>query len=719
MKKDHLLILCLSLLSLTISFGQQNFTHSYYPSLSKQVRIINEFGFSLSDDYSNLNNLEDPKIDQWLKAQDSLAEEYFSKNDLLQDYQEKFEEYQNRENGTISMIKVNEEGNYFYIKYDHISGTHKLYFRKNLSADDVELFDPGNYDDITEVTYLEPSFDGDKIAIGYPSDENFSSRVRIFDVKNKKFYSEVITNINPSFGGIEWLPDSSGFIYLYFPVVDQNKPDYKKNSYSVLHKLGNIHAKKMKVFGNSNTVNIPADFYPKVKIGSSQDKYIIGYSANSSDYYDAYIAKVSDIVSGNANWTPLFKIEQKVYTTEGEVRGEEFIFRQGNTTGNQISRIQFHSPNFKNPEVLAEGTKENPIIQFDVTKDHIYYSKSKLGVEVSLWKIDKKKNIIKLKTPFVPGYVTFFGGSVKTNFIGIELDGWISNYTRFIIADDKNLQKEGLKTETFYPEFENLIVEQIMIKGHDGVEVPLSLIYDPNLLNLENEVFIYVYGAYGESLSPFFYPIFLDWATQGGILAFPHVRGGGEKGKEWHIQGQKALKYNSWRDLISCTEALIDKGFTKRGLISLYTYSAGGITAGMAVNERPDLFSSYIAEVPRLNPLGLESSATASSTSYLEYGTVKDSLEFAGLVKMDPYFNLNSENKYPPTLILPASQDDRIPLWDSGKYIAKLQSISGEETPILMDIDYRYGHEGQGNDETVMLYSKIFSFARSNMRQYH
>jgi prolyl oligopeptidase len=86
---------------------------------------------------------------------------------------------------------------------------------------------------------------------------------------------------------------------------------------------------------------------------------------------------------------------------------------------------------------------------------------------------------------------------------------------------------------------------------------------------------------------------------------------------------------------------------------------------------------------------------------------------------MDPYFNLNSENKYPPTLILPASQDDRIPLWDSGKYIAKLQSISGEETPILMDIDYRYGHEGQGNDETVMLYSKIFSFARSNMRQYH
>lgn len=714
-KKDHILFLCLSLVSLTISFGQNNLNQ--YPPLSKRVATINEFGVTLEDDYANLNNLEDPIIAQWLKAQDSIAEDYFSKNDLLQDYLEKFEEYQNRETGTISMIKISEEGNYFYLKYDDIAGTHKLYFRENLSSEEEELFDPGITNKIKEITYLKPSFDGEKIAIGYHPEENFSSVVRIFDVKNKKFYNEEITNINPSFGGIEWLPDSSGFIYLYFPVVDQKKPGYKKNSFSVLHKLGNHPGEKKKVFGSNKTLNIRSDFYPKVKIGSSQDKYIIGYSASSNDYYDGYISKVSDVISGNANWIPFFKVEQKVYTIEGEVREEEFIFRQGKNPGNQISRVQINSPNFNKPEVLAKGTKENPITQFDVTLDNIYYSQSKFGVEVSLCKIDKEKNITKLKTPFVPGYITFFGGSVKNNFIGLELDGWTSNYTRFIIKKNENLQKEELQTETLYPEFENLISEQIMVKSHDGVEVPLSLIYDPRLLNSENEVFMYVYGAYGESLSPFFYPIFLDWAAQGGILAFPHVRGGGEKGKEWHLQGQKTLKHNSWRDLISCTEDLIDKGFTKKGLISLYTVSAGGITGGMAVNERPDLFSSYIAEVPRLNPLGLESSATASSTSYLEYGTVKDSLEFTGLVKMDPYYNLNTTNKYPPTLIMPASQDDRIPLWDSGKYIAKLQSISQGETPILMDIDYRYGHEGQGSDETVKLYSKIFSFARSNMRQ--
>lgn len=708
----------MSIVALSISFGQEIFAQSQYPFLPKQAVTSRNFGITLKDDYANLNNLEDPMIVQWLKAQDSLAEAYFSNNDLLQDYLKKFEEYENRQNGKISMVEVNEDGNYFYLKYDDSSGTEKLYFKENLSAEELELFDPANHNEKTEITYLKPSFDGEKIAIGFRSNQNFSSTVRILDVKNKKFYTEEITNINPSFGGIEWLPDSSGFIYLYFPVVDQKKPGYKRNSFSVLHKLGDSLAVNKKVFGNTSTVNIPPDFYPKVKIGSSQDKYIIGYSASSSDYYDAYIAKVSDVISGNANWIPFFKEEQKVYLTEGEVRGVEFIFRQGNDKGNQISRIQIHNPNFNNPEVLAEGTKENPITQFDVTRDKVYYSKSKFGVEVSLWEVDTKKNIAQLKTPFTPGYVTFFGGSVKNNFIGVELDGWTSNYTRFLI-NEEGLQKEGLQSETLYPEFQNLISEQIMVKSHDGVEVPLSLIYNSNLiLNSKNEVFIYVYGAYGESLSPFFYPIFLDWASRGGILAFPHVRGGGEKGKEWHLQGMKTLKHNSWRDLISCTEALIEKGFTSKGLISLYTASAGGVTAGMAVNERPDLYSSFISEVPRLNPLGLESSATASSTSYLEYGTVKDSLEFTGLVKMDPYYNINTTSEYPATLIMPASQDDRIPLWDSGKYIAKLQSISRGETPILLDIDYRNNHEGLGDyDDTVMLYSKIFSFAVSNMNR--
>ena len=216
-------------------------------------------------------------------------------------------------------------------------------------------------------------------------------------------------------------------------------------------------------------------------------------------------------------------------------------------------------------------------------------------------------------------------------------------------------------------------------------------------------------------MSPFFSPIYLDWIAQGGVLVFPHVRGGGEKGETWHTQGMKTLKHNSWKDLIASTKALIDLKITEKGRIARYTESAGGITAGMAVNERPDLFTSFIAKVPRLHPLGLER-ATTSSTSYLEYGSIRDSLEFTGLLKMDPYLNLNSKAIYPATLILPSYDDDRIPLWDNGKYMAALQKNNIGNSPTLLDIDYDYGHDNAYNDY-VMGYSRIFSFAKAHMQK--
>lgn len=689
-----------------------------YPDLELQAETQHQFGSTVIDDYSNLNRLEDEKIQRWFKHQDSLAEKYFATNPFMESYLERFKELQSNESGKISLIKVNEKGNYFYLKFDEVAGVDKLYYRRSLLEGEEELFDPSTYEnDSVDITYLSPSFDGNKVAIGFKQNNDFSSKIIVLDLQDKKILPETITNINPDFGGVEWLPDSSGFIYLYFPVVAKDLPGYKKNSYSVIHKLRDNPAKHTPIFGNSPSLNISPDFYPKVSIGSSEDQFVIGYSANSNDFYDGYIAEVSDVISGNPQWRPFFTEDQKVYFTSGKLRNKEFIFRQGNDQGNSISKVIVGSPDFDNPIVLAEGNKEEPIIKFEVSKDKIFFAKSKYGVDISLFEIANNTKIIELETPFQAGYISFFGASVIHNALGIEIDGWTYDYTRFVYKEGA-FKEEGLKTEVAYPEFENLISEQIMVRSHDGEEVPLSLVYSKDFPAMEEkEVFIYVYGAYGESLSPFFYPIFLDWAAKGGILAFPHVRGGGEKGKEWHVQGSKNLKFNSWKDLIACTEELIKRGYTDKGLISLYTSSAGGITAGMAVNERPDLYSSFIAEVPRLNPFGLESSSTASSTSYLEYGTVNDSIEYIGLVKMDPYLNLRPATDYPATLIMPSYNDDRIPIWDSGKYIAKLQKYNTAPTPILMDIDYDFGHGSYiGYDETVKLYSKIFSFAKTNMK---
>jgi prolyl oligopeptidase len=690
-----------------------------YPEIPPTPEVQDYFGTTVIDSYHNLTDLEDSLVQNWFKAQDSLAEVYFLNNDLTNQFKTRFHELEGRTSGDIRMIRTDEKGNYYYLRYDEVKDTDVLFYREKEGNLETELFDPSsNTNENQNISYLEPSFDGTKIAIGFDPQEEFTSTILIYDVINKKFLKDQITHINPDFGEIEWLPDSSGVIYLYFPVVEKSDPKYKKHSFSVIHYLGDNPEKRTPIFGWNKTLEIASDYYPKVKIGSSLDSYIVGYAAKSGIFYDSFIAKVTDVKLGKPKWKPFFKASDKIYYNQGEIREQYFIYRRATPEGNELCQVEISDPNFDTPLILAIGSRDSPITQFEVTKNHIYFVREKFGVEISIFEIDGQQNITQLNPPFVPGYASFFGESVAHDNIGIGMDGWTSNYIRYCINDEGDFTNEGILESPQFPEFENLVSEQIMINSHDGVSVPLSLIYRKDMkLDSNNEVFIYVYGAYGESMSPFFSPTYLDWVKQGGILAFPHVRGGGEKGENWHTQGMKELKYNSWKDLIACTEALINKGYTRKGLISLYTNSAGGITAGMAVNERPELYTSFIAEVPRMHPFGLESATTASSTSYIEYGTIKDSLECLGLIQMDPYINLKQNKYYPATLVMPSNSDDRIPLWDSGKYIAKLQKYNLAETPIIMDIDYKSGHENSPNyDAAIDINARIFSFAKSNMR---
>ena len=708
------------LLCFLLSCSQKNSVATWkYPEIAPTYKVQDYFGTTVIDNYHILTDLQDSLVQNWFKSQDSLAESYFLNNIYLEKFKNRFHELEGRTSGDIRLIKIDEKGNYFYLRYDEAKDVDVLFYRENGDNSEAEIFNPGTYAHKNQnISYLEPSHDGTKIAIVFDPKEEFTSTVLIYDLVNKKMLKDQITNINPDFGEIEWLPDSSGIIYLYFPFVEKSNDNYKKKSYSVIHFLGSKPEKRTQVFGGNKSLGIAADYYPKVKIGSSLDSYIIGYAAKSGIFYDSFIAKVTDVVNGKPKWKPFFKISDKIYYNQGEIRGQNFIYRRATNEGNELCQVNINNPHFDNPKILATGSKDNPITQFEVTKDHIFFIREKFGVEVSIFRIDGLQKIVQLTPPFVPGYASFFGESVTHNNIVVGMDGWTSNYVRYRMDSKGDFINEGLLNSTQFPEFENLVSKQIMVNSHDGVEVPLSLVYRKDMkLDSNNEVFMYVYGAYGESMSPFFSPTYLEWVNQGGILAFPHVRGGGEKGEAWHTLGMKSLKYNSWKDLNACTETLIEMGYTRKGIISLYTNSAGGITAGMAVNERPELYSSFIAEVPRMHPLGLESATTASSTSYVEYGTIKDSLECLGLIKMDPYLNLKQNKYYPATLLMPSNGDDRIPLWDSGKYIAKLQKYNIAETPILMDIDYHSGHENSANfDASIDLNARIFSFAKSNMQ---
>jgi prolyl oligopeptidase len=149
--------------------------------------------------------------------------------------------------------------------------------------------------------------------------------------------------------------------------------------------------------------------------------------------------------------------------------------------------------------------------------------------------------------------------SLKAPELWVTIAGWTTDNQRYRYdAQQDKFILENLSSQAQYPEFKDLIVEEVMVPSHDGVEVPLSLIYDKNIPgDGSNSVMMLGYGAYGNTISPGFNPTYLTLPSQGAILAIAHVRGGGELGDAWHKAGYKTTKPNTWKDFIACAEYLI------------------------------------------------------------------------------------------------------------------------------------------------------------------
>src|SRR2546430_15736586 len=72
---------------------------------------------------------------------------------------------------------------------------------------------------------------------------------------------------------------------------------------------------------------------------------------------------------------------------------------------------------------------------------------------------------------------------------------------------------------------------------------------------------------------------------------------------EWHKAGQLMNKPNTWRDLIDVCEELCARKYTSRARLAIGGRSAGGITVGRALTERPELFAAGIHGVGWAKPL--------------------------------------------------------------------------------------------------------------------
>ena len=238
--------------------------------------------------------------------------------------------------------------------------------------------------------------------------------------------------------------------------------------------------------------------------------------------------------------------------------------------------------------------------------------------------------------------------------------------------------------------------ERIHATAPDGVQVPISLVYRKDKREPgSNPLYVYGYGSYGYSLPLSFSSNRLSLLDRGIVMAYAHIRGGGDLGEPWHDAGKMLLKRNTFIDFITAVEQLTASGYGDPTRVAIEGGSAGGLLMGAVTNTRPDLFRAVVSHVPFVDVMNTMLDATLPLTvpEYEEWGNPNEETYFRTMLSYSPYDNLKTAS-YPAMLVKTSLNDSQVMYWEPAKYVAKLRTLKTDTNPLLLLTNMQAGHGG-------------------------
>ncbi len=686
------------------------------PGLAKVETVEDDyFGIKISDSYRYMEDMKDSSVLAWMKDQSDYTRSILNSIPGRQNLIDKMVEFDSRVSYLITSLDITDTDRYFYLKSRPEDQTGKLFYRDGIDGEESLLFDPETYGNDSTRKYaigsFSPSLDGTKIALDIAPNGSESSEILIIDVATATLSPEKIDRC--WFSAPSWLPDGNSFFYNRLQSSDVHHIDREKDSKSFLHVIGTDPSEDIEIFSRVKNpgLGIKPEDIPSVAY-DKDSKYLFAFISSVDNRLNIYYAPFSELKKNKIAWKRLIKPQDEVYnfyTTDKEI----YYYTPKDAPNYKIIKTSLENPDLATAETVIAEDPARSINSFCISSEGLFYTLSENGIKEYMFFIPGgSKEAKEIGLPFPAGSANLSSKGYMFKDVWVSLMGWTSDFQRFRYTPDNNEFKfETLSDKAEYPEYKDLVVEELMIPSHDGVMVPLSLIYNKNLVKSGNTpVFFFGYGAYGASMNPFFSPDFLLW-TQYGILAVAHVRGGGELGDKWHKAGFKTTKPNTWLDLIASAEYMVKEGYSSPGKMAIYSASAGGILIGRAMTERPDLFAAAIPGVGVMNPMRVEESPNGPVNTP-EFGTVKDSVECMALLEMDSYHHVKNDVMFPATLVTAGMNDPRVIAWQPAKFAARLQAANASDKPILFWADFEAGH-GIGNTKSKSFesFADVLSFA--------
>ena len=661
------------------------------PPVAKKVPVqktIHEV--TLTDEYQWLQQPYEEEVQQYIRAENAYTKNYMIP--LEKRRRKLFLEMVERVKKNDESVPVKIDDYYYYARFADTLN-YPIYCRKyqTMKSDEVVIMD---------VNLLAEGYDYFNLSIDDPSPDHrilpyyenlnggFESTLRFKDLQTGLLLSDSLTDVS----GLVWYESGDAFLYT------RQHPKTKRDYQVYLHRLGSLQSTDELIYQEQDPTF-------SVGLGKSKSRKFLFLYAGSKDENEVYLLDASTINKEKQ----LFYARQEGHRYGLTHVGNTFYISSNlNAPNFQLYQTREDRWNFKDWLLLVPHQEEALLTDFQVFDSHIVWSETRDAqqyLKVMELETGKVKKLRFGQRPHVVGLRSNPDPSVKA--FRFEYEDPMTPpivYEYVFETGQRNIVKQ-YQVQGPYDDKEYR-VERIMAAGHDGAEIPITLIYKkgamkPSVTKIngkktlgKRKLYLTSYGAYGVSSEPYFSYARLSLLDQQVIYAIAHVRGGSDKGEAWYQDG-KFMKKNTFRDFISVAEHLIAEDYIEKGRIIASGGSAGGLLVGAVVNERPDLFQAAILNMPFLDVVNtmLDESLPLTTEEYKEWGDPRDKAYFDYMYSYAPYENVKHQD-YPSMLFTCAINDDNVPYWETVKMVARLRAHKTDGNEILLKVNTSGGHGG-------------------------
>ena len=566
----------------------------------------------------------------------------------------------------------------------------------NVEAGDSDFFSVG---------VLAISFDDKWLAVGTDFEGNERHRVTFRSLVGETAPDDVIEDVHY---GSAWSTDSK---YFFYTRVDDAWRPYQLWR----HKLGTDASQDVLVFQEDN-------LQFNVGIGRSRDDKIIVVALSSSMTTECY-------------WLPADNPTAELQLIEARRHGIEYSidhFTDKNANGWWLKVTNEDAVDFRCLAKPVSGGEWKEIIPhqpgnrldgIDAFANFFTISTREDG-----YCVGRIVKALKGDDPFgddffarsqaidsgaKPSTLNCGGGEYDTPFVRISVTSLV---TPAYIADinvetgERFIRKQQ-KVLGGYDE-SNYVTTRLWTTASDGQRLPISLVARRDLVDIHPDgsmtakkpspFLLYGYGSYEVCIDPYFSVSRLSMLDRGVIYAIAHIRGGGEMGRNFYLQGKLNQKPTTFSDFVAITRDLIAKGWTTPAQLAGMGGSAGGLLMGGVVNLAPELYKAVVADVAFVDALTsmLDETLPLTAGEWEEWGDpITDEVAYKVMKSYSPYDNVSATNAdgstrvYPHMYVTGGLNDSRVGFWEPTKYVLKLRDVNPQNV-VYLKTEMGAGHGG-------------------------